>query len=63
VPGLDVRVTVLNGEERLFTHPAEFLWHPFLHHDDFDAREPWAEPTRLGTRRRRQDGGDVSRAA
>ncbi|WP_336923480.1 iron transporter [Aquipuribacter sp. SD81] len=44
VPGLDVTVTVLDGDRELFTHPAPFLWHPFLHHYGFNARIPSAGP-------------------
>lgn len=44
VPGLDVTVTLLDGERELFTHPAPFLWHPFLHHYGFNARVPGEGP-------------------
>ncbi len=44
VPGLDVTVTVLDGERELFSHPAPFLWHPFLHHSGLDAKVPGGGP-------------------
>jgi hypothetical protein len=44
VPGLDVTVSVLDGERTIFTHPAPFLWHPFLHHYGFNARVPGEGP-------------------
>ncbi|MGY1665774.1 hypothetical protein [Geodermatophilus sp. SYSU D00696] len=44
MPGLDVRVTVLNGQRRLFTQPADFLWHPFLYHYGFNACLPGEGP-------------------
>jgi Fe2+ transport protein len=44
VPGLDVTVTVLDGERELFRHAAPFLWHPFLHHYGFNAKVPGEGP-------------------
>ncbi len=44
VPGLDVTVTLLDGDRELFSHPAPFLWHPFLHHYGFNAAIPSAGP-------------------
>lgn len=32
VPGLDITVTVGDGERELFTTDMPFLWHPFLYH-------------------------------
>jgi len=44
VPGLDVTVTVLNGEQELFGAAASFLWHPFLHHYGYNVRVPGEGP-------------------
>jgi len=44
VPGLEVTVTLMEGERELFTERAPFLWHPFLHHYGFNARVPGAGP-------------------
>ncbi|MGY1634396.1 iron transporter [Geodermatophilus sp. SYSU D01186] len=44
VPGLDVTVTVLDGDRELFSHPAPFLWHPFLHHYGLNATVPGGGP-------------------
>ena len=44
VPGLDVTVTVLDGEQELFGAPAPFLWHPFLHHYGCNVRVPEKGP-------------------
>ncbi|MGY1707392.1 iron transporter [Geodermatophilus sp. SYSU D00697] len=44
VPGLDVTVTVLDGERELLSQRAPFLWHPFLHHYGVNARVPGEGP-------------------
>ncbi len=44
VPGLDVTVTVLDGEQELFGAAAPFLWHPFLHHYGCNVRVPGEGP-------------------
>lgn len=44
VPGLDVTVTLLDGEREPFSHQAPFLWHSFLHHYGFNAVLPSAGP-------------------
>jgi hypothetical protein len=44
VPGLDVMVTVLDGERERFSQRAPFLWHPFLHHYGFNAKVPGGGP-------------------
>lgn len=44
VPGLDVTVTLLDGERQLFTAQAPFLWHPFLYHYGFNAKVPGSGP-------------------
>ncbi|MGY1708740.1 iron transporter [Geodermatophilus sp. SYSU D00758] len=44
VPGLEVTVRLLDGDGELFSAPAPFLWHPFLHHYGFNARVPGEGP-------------------
>ncbi len=44
VPGLDVTVTVRDGDRELFREQAPFLWHPFLHHYGFNAKVPGEGP-------------------
>jgi hypothetical protein len=44
VPDLRVTVTLLAGEDEIFTYRAPFLWHPFLHHYGFNARVPGQGP-------------------
>jgi len=44
VPGLDVTVTVVDGDRELFSERAPFLWHPFLHHYGFNAKVPGEGP-------------------
>jgi uncharacterized protein involved in high-affinity Fe2+ transport len=44
VPGLQVRVTVLDTEGTVLRQTAPFLWHPFLHHYGFNARVPGQGP-------------------
>ena len=34
----------MEGERTLFSQPAGFLWHPFLHHYGFNARVPGEGP-------------------
>lgn len=50
VPGLDVTVTVLDGERELFRQQAPFLWHPFLHHYGFNAKVPGEGPFTVAVR-------------
>ena len=50
VPGLDVTVTVLDGERELFRQQAPFLWHPFLYHYGFNAKVPGEGPFTVAVR-------------
>ncbi len=54
VPGLDITLTVLEGDRELFTTPMPFLWHPYLYHYGTNARVPERAPTRCGSRSRRR---------
>jgi hypothetical protein len=38
VPGLDITLTLLEGERELFTTTMPFLWHPYLYHYGTNAR-------------------------
>jgi hypothetical protein len=40
VPGLDITLTVADGERDLFTTSLPFLWHPFLYHYGTNFRMP-----------------------
>jgi hypothetical protein len=40
VPGLDIAVTVLEGDRELLTTTVPFLWHPYLYHYGTNARVP-----------------------
>jgi uncharacterized protein involved in high-affinity Fe2+ transport len=44
VPGLDIALTVLDGDRELFTTPMPFLWHPYLYHYGTNARVPGEGP-------------------
>lgn len=44
VPGLDITVTLSDGDREILSAPAPFLWHPFLHHYGFNARIPGPGP-------------------
>ncbi|MDT0276139.1 iron transporter [Blastococcus goldschmidtiae] len=50
VPGLDVTVTVQDGDRELFSQQAPFLWHPFLHHYGFNAKVPGEGPFTVAVR-------------
>ena len=45
VPGLDITVTLLDGDRQLFSERAPFLWHPFLHHYGLNAKVPGEGPS------------------
>jgi hypothetical protein len=38
VPGLEIELTVLDGDRELFSTPMPFLWHPYLYHYGANAR-------------------------
>ncbi len=40
VPGLDVTVTLQDGQRELFSHPTPLLWHPLLHDYGLNAQLP-----------------------
>ena len=44
VPGLDITLTLLEGERELFTTNMPFLWHPYLYHYGTNARVPGEGP-------------------
>jgi len=44
VPGLDITLTVLDGDRELFTTSMPFLWHPYLYHYGSNARVPGEGP-------------------
>jgi Fe2+ transport protein len=44
VPGLDVTLSVLEGDRELFTTTMPFLWHPYLYHYGSNARVPGEGP-------------------
>jgi hypothetical protein len=44
VPALDVTLTVLEGDQELFTTTMPFLWHPYLYHYGSNARVPGEGP-------------------
>jgi hypothetical protein len=44
VPGLDITLTVLDGDRELFTTPMPFLWHPYLYHYGANAAVPGEGP-------------------
>jgi uncharacterized protein involved in high-affinity Fe2+ transport len=44
VPGLDVTLTLLEGDEELFSTTMPFLWHPYLYHYGTNARVPGEGP-------------------
>ena len=44
VPGLDITLSVLEGDRELFTTAMPFLWHPYLYHYGSNARVPGEGP-------------------
>jgi Fe2+ transport protein len=44
VPGLEITLTVLDGDRELFTTSMPFLWHPYLYHYGTNARVPGEGP-------------------
>jgi hypothetical protein len=52
VPGLDITLTLLEGERELFTTTMPFLWHPYLYHYGTNARVqgegPYGVRVRIG---------------
>jgi uncharacterized protein involved in high-affinity Fe2+ transport len=40
VPGLDITLTVAEGDRELFTTTMPFLWHPYLYHYGTNAKVP-----------------------
>jgi uncharacterized protein involved in high-affinity Fe2+ transport len=44
VPGLDISLTVLDGDRELFTTTMPFLWHPYLYHYGTNAKVPGEGP-------------------
>jgi Fe2+ transport protein len=44
VPGLDITLTLLEGDRELFTTSMPFLWHPYLYHYGTNARVPGEGP-------------------
>lgn len=44
VPGLNIQLTVSDGNHEVFTTQVPFLWHPFLHHYGCNAKVPGKGP-------------------
>jgi hypothetical protein len=44
VPGLDIRLTLLEGDRELFSTTMPFLWHPYLYHYGTNAKVPGEGP-------------------
>jgi hypothetical protein len=44
VPGLDITLTLLEGDRELFTTNMPFLWHPYLYHYGTNAKVPGEGP-------------------
>jgi Fe2+ transport protein len=50
VPGLDITLTLLDGDRELFTTTMPFLWHPYLYHYGTNARVPDEGPYNVRVR-------------
>ena len=44
VPGLDITLTLLEGDRELFSTTMPFLWHPYLYHYGTNAKVPGEGP-------------------